>query len=355
MNINKGKTKTIFAIFLLWVLASPVPLSHAIKYKIVELGIEGTQSSAWALNDRGQIVIYQDHTILLYDKGSITNVTELYNLDSGYYGPNGFAINNRGQIVTNDSDGNAVRMSRMIVDNLNTLNAPLSTALGINDAGQVVGEYWDNEYFPSAFLYQEGEMKDLGTGKNSGANAVNESGMIVGWYAPEGHYQTFLFFNGVIKNISPFGSQQSLGYDINNRGQVVGEFLTEDGSAIHAFLYDKGVATDLGLLSGSYSTALAINDRGDIVGSSSALVGTEIICPPNGHCRTYPKYSDHAFLYRQGVLSDLNNFIPGDSGWELIAAYDINNRGQIVGVGYYNGEQRGFLLTPATGSERIKR
>jgi hypothetical protein len=38
--------------------------------------------------------------------------------------------------------------------------------------------------------------------------------------------------------------------------------------------------------------------------------------------------------------------IPGNSGWNLVVAYDINDSGQIVGWGYHNGLKRAFLLTP---------
>ncbi len=45
-------------------------------------------------------------------------------------------------------------------------------------------------------------------------------------------------------------------------------------------------------------------------------------------------------------MADLNTLIPRDSGWVLLSANDINNRGQIVGYGRRNGQKRAFLLTP---------
>lgn len=45
-------------------------------------------------------------------------------------------------------------------------------------------------------------------------------------------------------------------------------------------------------------------------------------------------------------MSDLNSFLPANSGWELFIANGINERGQIIGTGRFNGQNRGFLLTP---------
>jgi hypothetical protein len=55
---------------------------------------------------------------------------------------------------------------------------------------------------------------------------------------------------------------------------------------------------------------------------------------------------DHAILIDDGKVIDLNDRIPAGSGWELLFATGINERGQIAGTGFLNGQVRGFLLTP---------
>jgi probable HAF family extracellular repeat protein len=77
------------------------------------------------------------------------------------------------------------------------------------------------------------------------------------------------------------------------------------------------------------SAALAINASGLVVGYAAA---------PQGQ---------HAFLYNGQTMLDLNNLIPSNSGWTLIKATGINDAGQIVGIGGYNGAAAGFLLTPS--------
>ena len=45
-------------------------------------------------------------------------------------------------------------------------------------------------------------------------------------------------------------------------------------------------------------------------------------------------------------MRDLNTSIAGDSGWRLLEASAINDSGQIVGFGLFNGAQRAFRLDP---------
>ena len=48
----------------------------------------------------------------------------------------------------------------------------------------------------------------------------------------------------------------------------------------------------------------------------------------------------------QSVIA-LSSLVVNLDGWTVLTdAYDINELGQIVGYGTYNGEERAFLLTP---------
>ena len=106
---------------------------------------------------------------------------------------------------------------------------------------------------------------------------------------------------------------------INNRGQVVGfSDLPGDSAAspnYHAFLWTRqsGI-TDLGTLPGdALSIAWGINEEGWIVGQSIASTG-----------------SSRAFLWRNGVMTDLNTLVaPGPLS--LVYANDINDSRVIVG------------------------
>jgi probable HAF family extracellular repeat protein len=87
---------------------------------------------------------------------------------------------------------------------------------------------------------------------------------------------------------------------------------------------------DLGTLpGGAVASALSINSRCDIVGESEVT-----------------PVESHAFLYRDGVMLDLNYVIDSAQDWTLRIAWDISDNGLIVGWGTHNGEARSFLLTP---------
>src|SRR5262249_9219370 len=74
--------------------------------------------------------------------------------------------------------------------------------------------------------------------------------------------------------------------------------------------------------------AYAINNRRQIVGTGG----------------------DHAFLWENGRMQDLETLIPPGSGWRLNSANGISDNGLIVGEGFYNSHVRGFLLTPITAA-----
>lgn len=91
--------------------------------------------------------------------------------------------------------------------------------------------------------------------------------------------------------------------------------------------------SDIGTLFDSgFITATDINNTGQIVGENS-LPGQN---------------TSHAFLYSDGVMTDLN-LLPEiqEAGWSFLrTASSINDHGQVVGAGFISGEDHAFLLTP---------
>jgi probable HAF family extracellular repeat protein len=87
----------------------------------------------------------------------------------------------------------------------------------------------------------------------------------------------------------------------------------------------------LGNLGGSETFALAVNNPTpahpfQVVGYGGTTAG-----------------GNHAWLWQNGVMTDLNNLIPANSGWVLTDADGINDKQQIVGTGTINGQGHAFL------------
>jgi hypothetical protein len=54
----------------------------------------------------------------------------------------------------------------------------------------------------------------------------------------------------------------------------------------------------------------------------------------------------NGFLYRNGTIQTLLSLIPAGIGWSNLNAIRINDVGQIVGQGTYNGQEVAFLMSP---------
>jgi len=169
--------------------------SHAVLWtptgSIVDLGtLGGSQSSAWAINEGGQVVGRSDtadgdqHAFLWTQADGMVDLGTLGGSTSS-----ALDINEAGQVVgraaTANGDEHAFLWTKAggMID-LGTLGAPgsRSQAEGINDAGQVVGLFNDND--DHAFYWTPaGGMIELPTltGIESGARAINNGGQIAGY------------------------------------------------------------------------------------------------------------------------------------------------------------------------------
>lgn len=124
--------------------------------------------------------------------------------------------------------------------------------------------------------------------------------------------------------------------DINDRGNVAGfSDLPGDGPTIgqanfQAFFWSErpylcngatvpgGSTCNLGALGpGLVSEALGMNDLDQVVGLSQVTVGTSV--------------QNHAFIWQNGRMSDLNGLVAPGTTLTLTIAQDINDRGEITG------------------------
>ncbi|HEY3973265.1 MAG TPA: hypothetical protein VGM18_09695 [Candidatus Sulfotelmatobacter sp.] len=133
-----------------------------------------------------------------------------------------------------------------------------------------------------------------------------------------------------VVDLGPFDNNRNDVLALNDHGQCAGVSLNPGSGRIEAFRQEQGKRTMLGTLGGSFSIARGINNRGDVVGGS-LTDGDE---------------NFHGFICHNQKLYDLNQFLEPGAGWEVIQALAINSRGEIVGIGSQEGEDRVVLLRP---------
>ena len=225
------------------------------------------------------------------------------------------------------------------------------------NSGTVVGSGMNGSGVVQAIRWSDGtRLTSLSNadpfGKVSYAYAVNSDGRVIG--KSRGDFSTTVFhaFRTLPQppQIQPaddlgtgtaddLDTSEALG--INDLGEAVGatHFNTAGGKYYHAFFKTVYQNKNLGfrdLTPAKYwSRATAISNPGHVVGSYQATVGS----PTKG----FVQFNDGTF----GDLWDLTN--PDQSGgWEFTSPLAINDRGWIVGWGYFNGAYaRGFILVPA--------
>jgi len=184
------------------------------------------QSSAWAINDRGQIV------------GSVQTAS------------------GRFQNVVWDKD----KRTDLGFPHPKWKFLERTVLVGINDSGQMVGEYGDSDTSHKAVLWQNGDWHDLGTDDDaqSEAFAINRQGDIIGQRQfTHGEFHAFLWRHEKTEELTfdPKG--------VNDRGQVVGQ------RSGHLFLYENGKTEDLETLMPEHGDGpfrvTAINNRSQIL------------------------------------------------------------------------------------------
>lgn len=298
----------------------------------------------------------------------------------------------QGQRAVYWKDGNLVNLGKEAAK----LGFVTSTGVAINASGQVAGTglLYENglDKGTRPILWTRGKPKNLGTlsvntdGYNtSTVTGMNAAGHVIGW---DGNFQSFLWANNTLQSLIPLNADLlSFAAAINNKGQVTGR--GDDANGSFSVLWNNGLIQSLGSLETNpdafpFNDAVAINERGEVIGYEYLPVGQHAYFWSNGVMTDlgvlgtdefgsessfanainnksqvvgYSSYSEngiakgnHAFIYQNKTLTDLNFLLPLGSGWLFENALAINDEGQITVYGTYTQgvtTYKGYaLLTP---------
>ena len=379
--------------WILWVativLACSSNLFAQRSYKIADLGVNkstdnfnmvmGLNNQGWAENMDGVLTLPLTSTSASILSGRA--VISIYgaNIDLTTLGgdnswTNYGGINDRGEAVgmaeTSVPDPNGEDMCAFHTQKtcrpflwrdghimgLPTLGGNNGQAAAINNREQIVGISETTAPDPGCppskqpgttvlpVMWERGEVRALPTlpGEPDGfVQGLNDRGQAVG---ATGTCTSFaihavLWENDHAFQLADLGHTGSNAYAINNHGQAVGYVSTTDGSTIVASFWEdgaRGAVTNLGILPGDGAAfATGVNNRGQVVGSTFNSQGWS-----------------RGFIWHDNVMTDLNTLISKDSNLSIIAASNINERGQISGMatvltGPDTGKIHAILLTPA--------
>ena len=135
---------------------------------------------------------------------------------------------------------------------------------------------------------------------------------------------TSITFSQFIGKIAGINDQRSLALTESN-------FSSNGQQVQNPKLFTNGQGdASLGSLGGTNGVANALNNSNQVVGWSQIANGAQ-----------------HAFLYANGSMQDLNSLIPSSSGFVLTSAVGIDSAGDIVAYGTSpSGQTDEYLLTP---------
>jgi probable HAF family extracellular repeat protein len=324
-------------------------------WTFIDLGsLDGRGCLGVDVNNAGQVTGYStyegggdfDYHPFIWENGSMIDLGTI----GDAYLAQPTAISEAGQVagwskIQPYPDNHAFFWENGTMTDLGTLGGSQTWGEGVNSAGHVVGY----QSTPGcAFLWDGTTMQDLNSSSNpdwqlTGALDINDSEQIVGQGNIDGSTRAFLYDAGVITNLGVLGTgDNSSANAISESGIIVGRSTNGETyrpgpgpmtrPVNHGFLWQDGVMTDLGTLGGILSEAFDVNASGQVVGKANYTEGDF--------------HHHHAFLWDDGVMIDLNDLLPAGSEWELREATGINDLGYIVGWGMVNGVERGFILVP---------
>jgi hypothetical protein len=205
-----------------------------------------------------------------------------------------------------------------------------ASPIDINDLGEIVGDYLDSSGVYHGFELSDKKFTTIDVpfagAAGTNADAINNSGEIVGSWSDSGVTQGFTLIDGTYTSLNYPGADYTFAFDVNNEGDIVDSYASPDSNGSQCYLLSGGTYTSISVPGAAWTEGIAINDAGVIVGYYGTS-GSSVI---------------QGFVLSGGVFTTVS--IPGEP---YTALFDINNDGVLLGV-YQDaaGLSVSFLATP---------
>jgi uncharacterized membrane protein len=280
MKIMKRLLQSIQALILIGMVCTPV---NAAKYKFTTIDVPNfTDTQLVGINDAGQIsgsCGFKSQNIwhgTFYSHGQFTT----FDVPGTAGTTHGGGINALGRIVGYYNDTAGIHGFQYDPGNsvnpfVNPLDADLNVstfAYGINSQSTIVGYFSTSPWDSFGFSYAGGTWQTFSV---PGATAtlptgINDAGEILGFYGnpPDSLVEHgFILSNGVYTFIDNPEADGTILYAKNAANQIVGACKNKDiVGSYHGFLYDGKTFTTIEPPGATQSWAKGINKWGQIVG-----------------------------------------------------------------------------------------
>jgi probable HAF family extracellular repeat protein len=228
-----------------------------------------------------------------------------------------------GEYIRPDRESGFVRDGRGRISTFDVPGARGTEAAKINDRRQIVGRYSDDTPFVDDSTRVRGYIRDgdritrvdVPRAAHTLPTGINDRGDVVGYYVDaRGATHGFLWRNGRFTTLDVPGAKSPTPVDINDRGDVVGVYLDAAG-APKGFLLSKGRYRTIAAPGVPTTVPFGINDGGQVVGYTADDL---------------KQTGARGFLLADG---NDGSFSPVDfPGAPKTVALGINDRGDIVGL-----------------------